>query len=163
MKIKTIGENGLSIPSNIKGVEEYLKKYSQVLGIENLPTDAQVILKNSLKNIEMPELSEEDGREFELYFNPNMPTIANKKLSKKDMIRSIIKQNERLFQIKSNNDSRETQSSDFDKNLSNNTDKYNIEDTLDMAITYTNKDGRTMEQKREELKKNRTMDLFNKF
>ena len=162
LKIKTIGENGLNIPDNIKGVENYLKKYSQVLGIENLPTDAQVILKNSLKNIEMPELTEEDRKEFELYFNPNMPTIADKKLSKKDMIRSITEQNERLSQIKSN-DSREVQNSDFDKNLYNNTDKYNIEDTLDMAITYTNKDGRTMDQKREELKKNRTMDLFNKF
>ena len=110
----------------------------------------------------MPELTEEDRKEFELYFNPNMPTIADKKLSKKDMIRSITEQNERLSQIKSN-DSREVQNSDFDKNLYNNTDKYNIEDTLDMAITYTNKDGRTMDQKREELKKNRTMDLFNKF
>lgn len=163
LKIKTIGENGLSIPNNIKGVEQYLKKYSQALGIENLPADAQVILKNSLKNVEMPELTEEDGREFELYFNPNMPTIANKKLSRKDMINSINEQNQRLSQRSNEPVDTKEQSSDFDRNLTSNADTYNIEDTLDMAISYTNKDGKTVEQKREELRKNKTMDLFNKY
>lgn len=163
LKIKTIGENGLSIPNNIKGVEQYLKKYSQALGIENLPADAQTILKNSLKNIEMPELTEEDGKEFELYFNPNMPTIANKKLSRKDMINSINEQNQRLSQMSNDSIPKEEQNSDFDRNLTSNADTYNIEDTLDMAISYTNKDGKTVEQKREELRKNKTMDLFNKY
>ena len=163
LKIKTIDEKGLNIPNNIKGVENYLKKYSQVLGIENLPADARVILKNSLKNVEMPEFTEEDAKEFELYFNPNMPTIANKKLSRKEMINSINEQNQRLSQITNNSIEPEEQKTEFDKKLNRNRDVYNIEDTLDMAITYTSKDGRTLEQKKEELRKNRTVDLFNKF
>lgn len=161
LKIQSIGNNGLNIPDNIKGIEEYLKKYSQALGIENLPTDAQVILKNSLKNPNMPELTEDDAREFELYFNPNKPTIANKKLSRKEMINSINEQNSRIAQM--NNKEEKEQNSEFDNNLSKNTDVYNIEDTLDIAIAYTNKDGKSLEQKREELRKNKTMDLFNRF
>lgn len=163
LKVNIIKEKGLNIPNDIKGIEEYLKKYSQVLGVENLSTDAQTLLKNSLKDAKMPELTQEDAEEFQLYFNPNMPTIANKDKSIKNMLKSIVEQTQRLQQVQAEAVSKEETTSSFDRELENNTDSYNIEDTLDMAIGYSKKDDRSAEKKREELDKNKTVDLFNKF
>ena len=80
-RLECVKNGGLNIPTkDYEKLKEYVTKYSQIIGIENLPKEAIPLLQDN--NIKMSE-SEKDR--FDILMNGNLPQIVGKKINNREM------------------------------------------------------------------------------
>lgn len=145
-RLECIKNGGLNIPTNdYDKLKEYVTKYSKIIGIENLPKEAKPLLQDN-----DVEISESEKARFDIIINGNLPQVVDKKISNRKMALNIKDQTEKINNIASVNEKPrkmdEVNSEDYIK----------VDDALDILIEYTRDDGKTLEQKKEELHKNIT-------
>ncbi len=98
LRIEVIKNGCMSVPENLNALQTYIYTYSEKMGCENLPEEAKIVLGNMKKSVIRNFIPVADI----VVFNSNMPIPEGKKLTRKEILKNIEKQNNILRSKKQN-------------------------------------------------------------